>query len=221
VREAVESDRVPRLIAVLGSSPGIGKSTLCVGLRATYEAAGLRVDHFAEEDILTAPEFAAVAAEFTGTGYVAMDTFLAATEAYVTRAERADVAIADSQLPYLPSLLTFGHSRDELASFLAKLAEVVRPLDPVLVFLDGDPASALWRAVEREDAGWLDWFVAKLARYGAPVHDPESAAAYVASQRDTILELLDGWRVLVVETGGVAPDDLLARVLAGLGRMAG
>ncbi len=32
-------------------------------------------------------------------------------------------------------------------------------------FLDGDPEKARRRAVEREDPAWLDWFVAKLARY--------------------------------------------------------
>jgi thymidylate kinase len=212
---------VTRLICVLGSAPGIGKSTLCERLRASFERQRLGVDHFAEEDILTAPEFAEVAGEFRSTGVVAMATLLAATKAYVKRVERFDVAIADSQLPYLPSLIAFGHSREELVSFLADLAEIVRPVDPVVVYLDGDPASALRRAAEREGDGWLDWFVAKLARYrvSPPVHDVRSASAYLAGERETILALLRDWPVLVVDAAG--PGDLVERVLLRLGRMAG
>lgn len=215
-----------RLIGVVGSSPGIGKSTLCRGLRAHFEAAGLRVDHFAEEDILSAPEFAAVAAEFTDTGYVAPETFLACSASYVSRVERFDVAIADSLLPYLPSLLAFGHSRDELAAFLAELAVIVQPLDPVLVYLDGDPSAALRRAVAREGPDWLGWFVDKLARYrvSPTVDSAETAAAYLVHERETSLALLraGGWRVLVVgDADELPPADLLVRVLEGLGRMAG
>lgn len=47
-----------RLIAVLGSSPGIGKSTECERLHRGFAAGGLKVDHFAEKDIRTWAEFA-------------------------------------------------------------------------------------------------------------------------------------------------------------------
>lgn len=214
-------DRMVHLICVLGSAPGIGKSTLYHGLRSAFERDGLRVDHFLEEDILTAPEFATVAAEFGSTGVVAMATLLAATKAYAARIEGFDVAIADSQLPYLPSLLAFGHSREEIAGFLSEVAEVV---DPVVVYLDGDPAKALRRAVEREDPAWLDWFVAKLARYEVTpaVHDAASAAAYLEAEREAILDLLSGWRLVVVDGADEsAPADLLGRVLERIGRMEG
>lgn len=209
------------LICVLGSAPGIGKSTLCRGLRAAFERDGLSVDHFAEDDILTAPEFEAVAAEFGATGVVAMETFVAATKAYAARIEAYDLAIADSQLPYLPSLLAFGHSRVEIAAFLRELAELV---DPVVIFLDGDPEKALRRAVQREDPAWLDWFVAKLARYEVTpaVHDAASAAVYLEAERETILDLLRDWRLVVVDRADEStPEDLLGRVLAQLGRMEG
>jgi hypothetical protein len=213
---------VTRLICVLGSAPGIGKSTLCQGLLASFD--GQHVDHFAEEDILSASEFAEVASEFRSTGVVAMATFLAATKAYVARVERFDVAIADSLLPYLPSLLAFGHTQEEIATFLRELAEVVRPVDPILVFLDGDPARALRRAVEREEPGWLEWFVGKLGRYDVTprVHDEESAVAYLNAERAATLSLLRDWRVLVVDRADEAsPEDLLRRALEGLGRMDG
>jgi hypothetical protein len=42
---------VTMLVAVWGAAPGVGKSTLCAGLTGWLADAGLRVDHFAEEDI--------------------------------------------------------------------------------------------------------------------------------------------------------------------------
>jgi nucleoside-triphosphatase THEP1 len=49
------------LVTVWGSSPGIGKSTLCAGLSEWLSGAGLRVDLFREEEILTRPQYAEVA----------------------------------------------------------------------------------------------------------------------------------------------------------------
>lgn len=55
---------MPVLIAAWGVFPGIGKSMLCVGLPGWLADAGMRVDHFQEEEILTRPQYAAVAREF-------------------------------------------------------------------------------------------------------------------------------------------------------------
>lgn len=79
-------------------------------------------------------------------------------------------AVADALMPYLPSLFAFGMSEQSAAEFLA----------------------ALRHAGEREGAGWLDWFVAKVAGYATEtaVHDLESAAAYLRAERDLTLRLL-------------------------------
>ncbi|MFF7176773.1 hypothetical protein ACIP8U_41105 [Streptomyces pseudovenezuelae] len=67
------------LITAWGASPGVGKSTLCAGLSQWLAATGLQVDHFREEEILTRPQFAAVAEEFKATGTVALKTLISAT----------------------------------------------------------------------------------------------------------------------------------------------
>jgi broad-specificity NMP kinase len=56
------------LVTVWGASPGVGKSTLCAGLSQSLVEAGLAVDHFREEEILTRPQFAAVAEDYRATG---------------------------------------------------------------------------------------------------------------------------------------------------------
>jgi hypothetical protein len=50
-----------------------------------------RVDHVREEEILTRPEFAEVAAEFETTGYIALDTLHDATVRFVASAAGFDV----------------------------------------------------------------------------------------------------------------------------------
>lgn len=193
-----------RLIAIVGSSPGIGKSTACTHLARRLRDAGLRVDHFAEEDILTRPAFAPVAWAFTETGVVAPEVLLSATTAFVAEARRGgwDVVVADALVPYVPSLRAWGHSEAEIAAFLDDLEAVLRPLDPAFCFLDGDPAEALPRAIEREEPGWADWFVDKLSRYEVtpPVHDLPSAVDYLADERAAFRRLLAraGWRVHLV-----------------------
>ncbi|MDV9170246.1 hypothetical protein R6V09_08860 [Streptomyces sp. W16] len=93
------------LVSVWGAAPGVGKSTLCAGLSRSLAGAGPRVDHFREEEILTRPEFAAVAEEFGATGAVGLETLATATERFVESvlARGDDVVIADGLVPFVPT----------------------------------------------------------------------------------------------------------------------
>jgi thymidylate kinase len=201
-------------VAVAGAAPGVGKSTLATALAGWLSAQGLAVDHFREEEILSRPEFAAVAAEFRAGGGVALATLRAAVAGYVTsiRAARTDVVVADALLPFVPSLLAWGHSEAAIADFLADLAGVLEPVTPILLFLDGDPQTALPRAAAREGGPeWLDWFLAKL---GVP--DVPAAAAVLTRQRDVTLRVVP-WPVHVIETDTRTPDDVLRAARAVFG----
>ena len=196
---------------MLGAAPGVGKSTLCAGLAAALP--DLRVDHFREEEILTRPAFATVAAEFRTGSPVRLDTLLSATAAFVAGSADVDVVIADALFPYLPSLRAWGYPTRVIETFLAALSAVV---SPVVLYLDGDPAVTLERAVAREGPDWADWFVTKLAAYpDSGVHDLPTAAAYLTSERDLTLRLLAGWDLHVLSVG--PPDAVLATALAALG----
>jgi cobyric acid synthase len=89
------------LVTVWGASPGVGKSTLCAGLSQWSADTGLQVDHFREQEILTRPQFAAVAEEFKATGTVQRRTLIAATANFVDAviASGDDVVIADALMP--------------------------------------------------------------------------------------------------------------------------
>lgn len=195
---------VTRLIAVAGAAPGAGKSTLSAGLRDWLISRGLEVDQFQEEEVLTRAEFAPLAREFANTGEVQLQTLLDTTVTYVdaAEAEGVDLAVTDALVPFVPSLMGWGYSEAEMASFLKELTSRIDSAKPTVVYLDDDPALAVARAVEREGPAWLDWLVAKLGQYPVSpvVRDLETACAYLRHERDVTLRLLGDlpWQVIVI-----------------------
>lgn len=182
--------------------------------------------------MLSRHEFAAVAAEFGAAGVVRPRTILDAISAYADwlRRHGTAVTVADSLVPFVSSLLAWGHDHDAIAAFLTDLRERMSHLRVLIIYLDGDPRVALRRAADREGAQWLDWFIGKLARYQvAPaVTDFSTACAYLGWERDTTIRLLErgGWPVAVIGQADVRPRaDVLAQcqfaivpLVAGLGR---
>lgn len=207
---------MPVLIAVWGASPGIGKSTLCAGLARWLAGTGLRADHFREEEILTRPQYAAVAEEFQATGTIEPATLLAATSRFAESilARSIDVAIADALVPFIPSLLAMGHSDQAIDDFMSSLDKILALLRPVMIFLDGNPDAALPRAAAREGPAWLDWYISKLARYqvSPPVHDPASATGYLHRERAVTLSAVrrHHWDLIIIDRAtSLTPDEVL------------
>ncbi|MFD4502330.1 hypothetical protein [Streptomyces sp. NPDC058457] len=205
------------LVAVWGASPGVGKSTLCAGLSQWLADAGLRVDHFREEEILTRPQFAAVAEEFGATGRVEPGTLIAATADFVDAAVTSgdDVVVADALMPFVPTLLAMGHGEETIDAFMTDLTEVLARVRPVMVFLDGNAESALSRAATREGEQWLDRYVGKLAGYGVspPVADPASAVTYLLRERAVTLGAVrrKDWGLVVIERADELPRSEVLR----------
>ena len=201
------------LISVWGASPGVGKSTLCAGLVRWLAGAGLQVDHFREEEVLTRPQFTAVAESFKRTGAVDLATLIAATAEFVDSvlASGDDVVVADALVPYIPTLLAMGHEEETIGAFMADLTEVLVPVSPVMVFLDGDAEAALSRAARREGEQWLDWYVGKLAKYAVspPVTDRASATNYLRRERAVTLDAMArrDWNLVVIERADALTRD--------------
>ncbi|WP_405840032.1 ATP-binding protein [Streptomyces platensis] len=198
--------RPTHLIAVVGNSPGVGKSTLCRALADWLRSTSATVDHFEEADILTRPAFRAVAEEFAdGAHSVRPETLVAATRAYVTesRAAGTDVLVTDALLPFIPSLVAWGHDEPTITGVLRELATAVDPARVTVVHLHDDPATALRRAVDREGPAWETWYIAKLAASPGTrsVHDLPSAAAHLHHEATLTRRLLAAtpWNVLPVD----------------------
>ncbi|RKN47313.1 hypothetical protein [Streptomyces hoynatensis] len=207
-----------RVISVLGSSPGVGKSTLCRALAEWLSGTGASVDHFEEEDILRRAAFRPVAEEFDGgAGSVRPATLVACTRAYVAEslAQGRDYLLTDALLPFIPSLVAWGHPEETLRRVIAELDRVVAPAEIVLVYLRDDPEKALRRAIDREGSAWGDWYVAKLA--AAPgtraVHDLASAAAHLRAEAELTRRLLaeSPWPVLTLDAGTLGARETQAR----------
>ncbi|KUN60903.1 hypothetical protein [Streptomyces griseorubiginosus] len=206
------------LITVWGASPGVGKSTLCAGLSSWLSGRGLRVDHFREEEVLSRPQFAAVAAEFETTGRVRPEMLIGATASFVDAvvASGDDVVIADALMPFVPTLLAMGQDAETIDTFMTDLSEVLAPLRPVMVFLDGNAESALSRAVAREGEQWLDWYLGKLAHYEVTpqVTDAASAVTYLRHERAVTLAAVrrQDWGLVLVERADERPRDEVLRI---------
>lgn len=211
------------LVCVWGVAPGAGKSTLCSALSGALADVGLQVDHFREEEILTRSEFAGVAAEFRRTGAVTLPALLASSAQFADaiRASGADVAVADALAPYVPTLLALGHSDQAVTAFAAELAGTLSAVSPVMVYLDGNPGTALARAAEREGPQWLDWYIGKLTHYRVvpPVSDLASATGYLRRERAVTLAAASrmGWPLVRVDGATeLSPAQALEAVTQGL-----
>ncbi|WP_241777763.1 hypothetical protein [Streptomyces sp. CT34] len=198
--------RPQHLIAVTGNSPGVGKSTLCRSLVGWLRGSGATVEHFEEADILTHPAFRPVADEFgAGAHSVRPQTLVSATAAYVTgtRTAGTDYLVTDALLPFIPSLVAWGHDEPAIARVLQDLATAVQPTRITVLHLQDDPTTALRRAIDREGPAWEDWYIARLA--GSPgtrsVHDLASAAAHLRDESTLTHRLLAAtpWTVIPID----------------------
>jgi thymidylate kinase len=219
---------VTMLVAVWGVAPGVGKSTLCSGLAGWLAYAGLSVDHFAEEEILTRPEFSEVAEYFEATSRVDPAMLLAAASQFARSvlAEGFDVVVADALMPFVPSLLAIGFSDEAVCAFAADLTELLAPMRPLLVFLDGDTKTALARAAAREEPAWLDWYTGKLAGYGLTPKTGGLTAAVTYLERERAVTLSAarhaGWPVITIDRStDLPPAEILRNAQHALSQQVG
>lgn len=126
---------------------------------------------------------------------------LTATGVLVGRLRGYDVAVLDSLLPFIPSLLAWGHDRQTVSTFVRDLTQVLHGVRLVTVYLDGSVESALDRAVRREGQPWLSWLIDRYAGTAEPVTDRDSLIAHMKHRRQLTLSVLaeHGWEVVVVE----------------------
>ncbi len=205
------------LISVIGSSPGVGKSTLCRATAKWLTSTGASVDHFEEADILIRSAFRPVAEEFAG-GAAAVQpaTLVECTRAYVAESLAAgkDYLVTDALLPFIPSLVAWGHHEGTLVHVMEELTRAVEPAHVTVVYVHDDPQKALRRAVEREGAAWEDWYVRRLADSPGTraVHDLPSAAAHLRFEADLTRRLLarTPWHLLAVEVGTLNAQEAYA-----------
>ncbi len=152
------------LILVTGSVPGVGKSSLARGLADAFDVDNRRVELFREEDIRRNAAFRQVMYEFDAMGEVQRATLLSAAAGYLAsiRKRGSDVVVLDALLPYLPSLLAWGDTDDDIGNFFDRLSELFDGYAVLEVHLLANPRVALARAAQREGGAWLESHIAKV-----------------------------------------------------------
>jgi len=200
------------LILVTGSVPGAGKSSLARELAAAFEADNRRVELFREEDIRRDAAFGQVMYEFDAVGEVQLATLLGAAADYLTsvRERGSDVVVLDALLPYLPSLLAWGYTDDDISNFFDRLAELFDGFAVLELHLVANPRVALARAAEREGGAWLNDHIAKVSRFtsmrGAPTLDDVVAFYRGAIARSGRLLARSRWPVAQIDATGSRPS---------------
>lgn len=211
------------LICIDGIGPGVGKSTVTAGLARILVDRGMVVDVFAEQDILTHPAWSRVAIEYREGDQVNAETLLQCLRTYLDGLidRSPDMVVADALLPFVASLLGWGHDEAAISTFVERLAaELNRPgLNASVVYLDGHVSRALARAIAREQPGWLAWLIGTLGRaHPEPVIDRAGLIRHLEYRRDLTLRTLRqaGLNPAVVRTDDTPLEDVIDTVITGL-----
>jgi thymidylate kinase len=191
---------------VTGALSGLGKSTLAERLASELNERGHRVELFREADILDRSEFADVVSSFRSTGRASVHQLLTAAERYAATCRRgsASVYLQDMLFPYLPSLLAWGLTDDQICSFFGELRGRCQGVRMLQLHLEGCVASAIPRAIAREDDRWIDHMIDKVSRYTSydePVEDLASLTRYLEHAQRRTATLLERvpWDLLTLD----------------------
>jgi thymidylate kinase len=183
------------LLFVTGSGPGLGKSTLADSLSDTLQGCGISVQLFREMDIEYHPAFSAVIGEFANVGEVRRSTLLAAANEYMTEVGtlQVDVVVLDALFAYLPSLLAWGDTDQEILKFMFEISSLFTGFKVYEIHLTGDLMAGLNRAGDREGGQWLDEHVKKVSKYrnAPPITTSVEAAEYLETLALRAIPLLE------------------------------
>jgi len=203
-----------RLIAVAGSSSGAGKST---GSAPRAERLGARL--LTEDDLLGDGLFGAFDRAL-GDNADAVEPLLDAARALVgVVAASSQRWVTDALLPGA-FWLAGRYDRERVTAAAARLAEVLAPTAPLLVYLAGDAEALFARAVAQRGAAWPDRVVGWTGRWplpyypGPPVIDVPSLVRLYAWLDAETRAVLAAWPLPTVVLDARQPvDALVARVL--------
>lgn len=145
-----------RLIMFYGVSPGAGKTTLSDWLRLELSNQGADVVWIEEHHVNDLVMFAEVVKVFTHGADDYETPLLKAAEMLVQQYQNTgSVVLTDSLLPSYTWLFASGVPKGVVARINQKLAKVLAPLRPLIIWLNGDVSTLLQRAIKQRGEGWL------------------------------------------------------------------
>ena len=209
-----------KLIMLAGSSPGAGKSTLSELLFDQFTRHHLPTRWIYEEDILHLDAFRPVVQAFQHGQGNAIEAILATTAQFVQESLRADlVTITDSIFPCYTWLFAANYSPPEIAAFSRQLAQLLQPLQPLIIYLNSDVARCLDRAVAQRGRQWLDELMVAMQRYtycqSQPIQDRSDVVAFFQATSQLSRDMLTAWPhpVLMLDTTIMPLDQVATQLL--------
>ena len=205
-----------RLIMFTGSSPGAGKSTLSELLFQRLTAHGIPSHWLSEGDLLRLDLFAQFDQEIFREDRNAIHTLLEGVQTLFADGSASYMTwITDALFPGFFWLLgRYPYKRVE--AFSNDLARILFPLDPLIVYLNGDVATVFGRAATQRGTLWTGKFVAALSRWSLPYYsgpslrDPGNIIQFFEWLNRHSLELIARWpgERLILDTAHIPVDDL-------------
>lgn len=197
-----------RLIIFYGASSGAGKSTLSSFLVDQLRLHKVSVRWLYEDDVVYQDAFAEVIRGFQGQEpFDAFGSLLAASARFVAGCLQEDaVVVTDSIFPFFDWLYAAAPAYEQMAQFSYDLQRILHPLQPLLVYLNGDVEPALRRAVAQRGQRWLDelipWMNTWAQNQSLPIHDIEGVIAYAQQRHRVNLQLFTEWAgdLLLIDT---------------------
>lgn len=188
-----------QLILFYGAASGMGKSTLSALLYDQLRLHHIPVRWLYEDDVAHLPAFAEVVRGFQGSDlFDPYPALLGAATAFMAEYRQAsEVILTDSIFPCWDWLFPGAPTLEQMIEFTAELAQILTPLQPLLIYLDGDIGTALRRAVEQRGQPWLDelipWMNTWTQNTATPIYGIEGIIGYSEARRSQVLQLLNHW----------------------------
>lgn len=213
-----------QLLLFYGSSPGAGKSALSSKLNEQLRRGAVPVEWIYEDDVLVRDCFTPVVECVQGRSELDLiEACSVATEGLMEAYSNSETMIVtDSILPYYDWLLAADYSEDVIAGFSSRLWQKLRPLNPLIIYLNANVEIALKRAVAYRGEAWLERSIAFMNSWGAnqaqPLQDLADVIGYDQRTDRAKQRLLSKWvgDVLWLDTIEMPMDECMTKVLSAL-----
>jgi thymidylate kinase len=187
-----------RLIMFYGVSPGAGKTTLSDWLRLELTKRGASVVWIEEHHVHDLEMFSEVVKVFTHGADDYETPLLKTAEMLVQQyLDKDDVVLTDALFPSYTWLFASGIPKTTISEFNQKLAEVLKPLNPLIIWLDGDVPALLERAVEQRGDDWLKGLIESINSYTyapvRPVVDVVGVESFFKELKVLHFDMLTEW----------------------------
>jgi thymidylate kinase len=187
-----------------GVSPGAGKTTLSEWLRLELTNQGSSIVWIEEHHVNNLEIFAEIVKVFTRGAEDYETPLLKTAEMLVQQyVNKDDIILMDSLFPSYTWLFASGVPKTIISEINQKLADVLKPLDPLIVWLDGDVPVLLRRAVKQRGDEWLSDLIESINSYTyapvRPVTDMNGVESFFRGVQILQSEMLSEWKYEVLK----------------------